>query len=649
MRLGIRAKLVVTLILSGLLPLLLLLGVILVTVIGQRTRGIGLALRIQANQQANHLSALLAEQVRFVELITALPQNVPTLQVANAAAPLSAEQIQRIEQRWPKMTESDEPLRSILNNPIALLWQSIQFEQPRYAETIVTDATGRLIAATNKTTDYYQADETWWRECYAGGAGKVVLMGVAFDESARSLNGDRGAVVWQLCLPIYTPGPPADRQVAGVLKVLINARWLGEQLQQSDSGDLTTRMWLSRASGEPVSFTSQPADLPKLPDPTVKLLHGSESGWTKMSHVPGHELMGFAIVPAPTDSAMVNFDWFVLVSTNRAAAMEPIYLLGVVILVGGIGFITLFFLLGWLIARREIVQPLLALGRGAKELERGNLAYRLPQPGTPQSAFREDELGSLANEFNRMAEELSRNVRQLKEADALKQQFIDLASHELRTPVTYIQGVTQLAQRQPGEHSPVLDKIAIRAARLNRIVENMFKLLQGAAVEIRLRLSTVDLRQLIELVRRELEPFLSERRQTCDVKIDPQTPAIQADAEKITDVLMNLLANAIRFSPDGSTVTISAAPANDGVEIVVSDTGPGIDPSDLAHLFEPFYTGSTTMAHHGSGDYAYQSRGIGLGLSVVKRFVEMHGGRVWAHSAPQNTRMHVVLPLRPER
>jgi len=246
-----------------------------------------------------------------------------------------------------------------------------------------------------------------------------------------------------------------------------------------------------------------------------------------------------------------------------------------------------------------------------------------------------------------MAEELSRHVGQLKEANVLKQQFIDLASHELRTPVTYTLGITQLAQRQPGAHSPLLDKIGVRAARLGRIVENMFKLLQGAAVENRLRLSSVDLRQLIEQVCHELDPFLRERRQRCDLQINPQTPMLLADAEKINDVLLNLVANAIRFSPDGSVVTISAAPVSEGVELIVADTGPGIDPSDQSHLFEPFYTGDAPLARHSSGDYAYQSRGIGLGLSVVKRFVQMHAGRVWANSSPQGTQMHVILPLHP--
>lgn len=352
MRPGIRAKFIVILILAGLLPLLLLLGAIQITAANLRTRTIGKALQSQAIQQADHLSALLDEQVRFIELIATLPQNLPTLQVANAAPSPTPDQIDQIEQHWPKTTETDEPLRSILNNPIALMWQSIQYQQPRYVEVLVTDTAGRVVASTSKTADYYQADKKWWRDCYAEGAGHTILMGVEHDESAPSLQEGQSAAVWQVCLPIYSPGSATRRNVIGILKVKVHARRLHEQLQKAAAADINTRMWLSRGDGKPVRFTAKPADLPQLPESLMQQMHHQAGGWIGDSGLSGHELMGFAAVPAPPNSTMDGFDWYVIISADRVEAMGPIHWLTAAILVGGIGLIILFSMLGWLIIRR---------------------------------------------------------------------------------------------------------------------------------------------------------------------------------------------------------------------------------------------------------------------------------------------------------
>ena len=120
------------------------------------------------------------------------------------------------------------------------------------------------------------------------------------------------------------------------------------------------------------------------------------------------------------------------------------------------------------------------------------------------------------------------------------------------------------------------------------------------------------------------------------MSIEPDIGPIEADPSKILDVLTNLLANAVKFTPDGGTIRLEVRaepPAADWIRVSVRDQGAGVSVTDQQHLFEPFFTGFDTL-RHSSGDYEFGKRGIGLGLWLVKTFVELHGGRVEVSSTP---------------
>jgi signal transduction histidine kinase len=310
------------------------------------------------------------------------------------------------------------------------------------------------------------------------------------------------------------------------------------------------------------------------------------------------------------------------------------------------------FLGGLVIARREVIRPLRTLEHAVDQIANGNREHRLSEARGRRETFRDDELGRLAEDFNAMAAQLQANLERVEEADALKRQFIDLASHELRTPVTYILGASQLAQRQNGHATgaagDVMGKVASKAQRLNRIVENMFKLLASDRFDKAPRWEDVDVAALVRAVVEEHEPFLRERRQHWRVDVAADLPTIQGEPYKVKDILTNLVSNAIRFSPDGGEVGIRARGLDGGVEIEVSDSGPGIPKKDLPELFQPFFTGGRdAVERHSSGDYQHMSRGMGLGLSVVKRFVDLHGGTVSVDTSPEGTRVRVFLPREP--
>jgi signal transduction histidine kinase len=177
----------------------------------------------------------------------------------------------------------------------------------------------------------------------------------------------------------------------------------------------------------------------------------------------------------------------------------------------------------------------------------------------------------------------------------------------------------------------------------------MLKLVRSGEFGRALERQPVAVEPLLLRAVEELGPYLELRGQSVSVEVEPGLGPIEVDPDKIADVLINLLANAIKFTPDGGLIRIGAsaeAGAPDWMRVSVADEGPGVPAGDQQYLFEPFFTGFDTL-RHSSGDYQFGKRGLGLGLWLVKTFVEMHGGRVEVSTAPgQGATFSFLLPLR---
>ena len=249
--------------------------------------------------------------------------------------------------------------------------------------------------------------------------------------------------------------------------------------------------------------------------------------------------------------------------------------------------------------------------------------------------------------------ELQETNRRLVEANRLKGAFIEVASHELNTPVAIVLGMAQLWTLTQSEHANDAERnwvarIHNAGKRLAATVERMLKLARADDLTQPLDRKPTELEPLIFAVITELGPFLRARRQRVETTFAPNLGAADIDPSKIADTLTNLAINAIKFTPDGGVIGISAAPEGlDSVRFEVSDQGIGIDPATSPFVFEPFFTGFDTM-HHSSGEYEFCKRGMGLGLCLVKRFVEMHGGAVEVRSAPgSGSTFSFTLPRSP--
>ncbi|BDV43210.1 PAS domain-containing sensor histidine kinase [Geotalea uraniireducens] len=276
---------------------------------------------------------------------------------------------------------------------------------------------------------------------------------------------------------------------------------------------------------------------------------------------------------------------------------------------------------------------------------------------------------------------LEKSATDLARLNKMKDSFLGIASHELKTPLTVIMGYSELilSDMQEKIDSNFLDmvqNIANAAARLDNIVKDMVDISMIDEKRLQLKLDEISVNRLIEESISELRFFISMRKQQLILEFDESIPSIKGDNLRLMQLLSNVIGNAIKFTPDGgriiistrakyllrskqtSTPDISLPVVNIGkeqhlyVEVTIADTGIGIDIDDQLRIFDKFYEVGN-IEEHSSGKVAFKSRGAGLGLSIAKGIVEMHGGEIWVESPGYNpdqfpgSTFHIVLPLNP--
>jgi len=270
---------------------------------------------------------------------------------------------------------------------------------------------------------------------------------------------------------------------------------------------------------------------------------------------------------------------------------------------------------------------------------------------------------------------LEKSSADLARLNRMKDSFLGLASHELKTPLTVIMGyseliTTDMADRVDKTVLEMVTNISNAAARLDNIIKDMVDVSLIDEKRLQLKMEDIQLNRLIEAAVNELRFFFSMRKQEVVVTLDESIPTLRGDALRIMQLLSNILGNAIKFTPDGGRITIASsakyllrgvshteAPVAGRehhlfLEITVSDTGIGIDREDQVRVFDKFYEVGN-IQEHSSGKVAFKAKGAGLGLSIAKGIVDMHGGEIWVESTGYNperlpgSTFHILLPLNP--
>lgn len=266
----------------------------------------------------------------------------------------------------------------------------------------------------------------------------------------------------------------------------------------------------------------------------------------------------------------------------------------------------------------------------------------------------------------RLVERLEEKIRELEKAhtelqrlDKMKTDFIILAGHELRTPLSAIYGYSQILLSLPDipgdpetEGSPrhLLHQVIHATRRLNQVVDDILNVFLIEANKLELSLGPVSLHSLVQNVVRNIRNLGPERRLTFEFEGLEALPLIMGDPQRLFQALWHVVSNAVKYTPDGGTIRIAGRVVDHTVHLSIQDTGIGIDPADRERIFDRFYVVENTMLHH-SSKTAFKGGGLGLGLSLARGIIEAHKGRIWIESEGRDevrlpgTTVHILLPL----
>jgi len=308
----------------------------------------------------------------------------------------------------------------------------------------------------------------------------------------------------------------------------------------------------------------------------------------------------------------------------------------------------------WVGGNLFIVRQIQALVGATKRVAAGELGVRT---GLPEG---HGELSQLAGAFDRMAEslqeaherrlleeELRRKNYQLEqqnmaiqETNRLKTEFVSMVSHELRIPLTSIQGYAELLledKQIAGEERESLTIVKKNADRLLGLINDLLDLSRMEAGKIDLQRTSLDLARVIREVADSLRPLIEAKQQRLRLDLGEALPAVWADADRVAQILTNLISNAHKYTLLEGSITVAARRDDGFVRVDVSDTGIGLSPEDQAQLFTKFFRAHDRSPQAGGG--------TGLGLVITRLLVELHGGRITVSSAPgQGSTFTFFLP-----
>jgi signal transduction histidine kinase len=309
---------------------------------------------------------------------------------------------------------------------------------------------------------------------------------------------------------------------------------------------------------------------------------------------------------------------------------DTVILVGAGLIAGLLGALLLF--VGLVTAMRR---PLEALVAAAGRLAGGDRSARVEVGGV-------SEVATLGTAFNEMAAELELEASERDQLDRMKDEFVLTASHELRSPLTSVQGFAELLMMDRDSLTPrqveTVEIILDNCRHLVRLLNDLLDLARSDAGRLQVRPQPTQPAGLVEDVVRTMRAQTEASDQTLTERIEPNLPLVNVEADRIRQILVNLVTNAHEYSPERASIQVRARVADNGVEISVTDNGPGIPPAQLEHIFERFVRGDAGLTQRVGG--------TGLGLAISKSLVELHGGTITADSVvDRGSTFTVTLPI----
>jgi signal transduction histidine kinase len=570
-------------------------------------------------------------------------------EVAAKAAFTIGQFIQEIHRTMNAATRSPEVGPGGLSPRYQFELQRLLLTTPAITEAVALDAQGRVRSRISRLRPVLPEDKTDFSAT------------AAFQQARRGQSYFGPVYFVRESEPYMTIAVPIEHlagEVVGVLEAELSLIYIGENVVSGITFGETGYAYVVSRSGDliahpEVSLVLKRRNVADL-DQVKEAFRTPSAAGTEVKTSVTQNLHGEKVFSSY--AAIPNLEWAVFIERPAEEVYRPLYAsiarASALLLVGlAMSLFASFFL------ARRVVRPLETLRHGVDRIAKGDLAFRLDLKTG-------DEIEILADEFNKMTaalqgayeglelkvlertEELAFANQQLEEANRHKSAFLASMSHELRTPLNAIIGFSEvlLDSSLPvsvEERKQFLTDVLQSGKHLHSLINDILDLSKIEAGRMDLQRDVVSVPNVLEAVQSTVRSLAAKK--FIDLRFDGAAlpEAMSIDAGRIKQVLLNLVGNAIKFTPDHGAVRVKAAAENGAVLVEVADTGPGIPLDEQGKIFEEFQRARAFAGEE-------QVEGSGLGLALAKKFVEMHGGRIWVESeAGKGSRFYFTIPIVP--
>ncbi|MDD5496694.1 MAG: ATP-binding protein, partial [Candidatus Omnitrophica bacterium] len=562
-----------------------------------------------------------------------------------------------MDKKWEAAKKGDPILKEYLDNDISQGMHETIKVRGKLAEIFITDKYGGLVASSDKTSDFYQADEEWWQKAYNGGKGAIYVGEAELDQSTNK---------W--VISIAAPIKDDNGEFLGVCKDNVILEKLFSNLENFKLGD-TGHAILTNEKGM-LLFHHGITSIGKVAfseDDMQRLFKLKRQYMViREGHLHSQKVfMAFAWIKPP-HSPNDNAKWVIFVVQDATEALAPVHEFVVQLVIIAL-FMTIMLVPVSYFFSGIIVAPIRKLRLAVEHVIAGDLDYKIMvKTGDEIEEFanafenmianiktKQEELSNFSKGLESKVEERTRELRQAQEAslnimedlqlakeelersnkelmklDQLKSDFISTVSHELRTPLSIIkEGISLVIDKIPGEinekQQKILDISKLNIDRLARIIDSLLDISKIEAGKAEMKRGLINISEIVNQVAVSFEGKAKDKGLEVKLDVDDVKGSVYADADRIIQVLTNLVGNAVKFTQSGS-IKISCKDKDEDVVCSVADTGAGISKEDLNNVFNKFQQFGRTA---GAGE-----KGTGLGLSIAKNIIDMHKGDIWVDS-----------------
>ena len=609
---------------------------------GSLGRTAGENYRHMAQLMANSVGESIDKELGLIKANAASDILINAVKESNSKYKTDEKSIQRylmdMDKKWIEAPDDHPLIKEYLENRSSLNLRSFKEEEGKKIETIlVTDRFGGLVAASSRTSDFYQGGKDWWKDAFDAGAGKILARDIVFDESTGA---------W--ALPLAVPMRDESGKVIGIYRALINITTFFGPLENFRVGKTGNAALVDDKAylvfyPNTKPFTNKFCEYSEL----QKVLQ-SEKRWGNVNTAYLHDkgaLVSFAEVDHPL-LLRKGIRWTVFVVQNAGEVFNPLGSFVFRMSIIGMILVVLLAFAGFVFGDM-LLRPIKEVLDGIRHIEKGDLDFRV------KSTKGSDEIERLASSFNEMAEKLknaSLSAAKEKDEPEKKQESLNKL-RELKA--NFISALNQFhidALIARPEIESVLngkssspngkDAIEVAGRDMENLIQKLDKLIEMAKMDtgkVDLDIKPFDVKDVLKDVIMLLEPKMRGKKLNLRIDMPEEDTKVYADPAKIAYVFTYLLENAINFTKEGH-IEVCVKILEDTIECCVIDTGPGISKDEIHRLFEKFQRFGQDASKDEEG-------GLGLGLAIAKGIVEMHKGNIWAESElGKGTRIAFRLP-----